>query len=74
MVDHIRLRQKGKCIETIEWCKDEQLKQMDISEDKVAMVLFIGKHLEAGAYDVANIDRVKNWIMKYHWSKDIIFS
>jgi hypothetical protein len=33
---------------------------MDISEDKVAMVLFIGKHLEAGAYDVANIDRVKN--------------
>jgi len=47
---------------------------MDIWEDKVAMVLFIGRHLKASAYDVANIDRVQNWIMKYHWSKDIIFS
>jgi len=33
---------------------------MDIWEDKVAMVLFIGRHLKASAYDVANIDRVQN--------------
>jgi hypothetical protein len=60
MVDWIKLRQNGKCIETIELCKDEWLKQMDIWEDKVAMLLFTGRHLEYGAYDVANIDRVKN--------------
>lgn len=56
----IRLQQQSKCIETIELCKDEQLKQMDIWENKVAMVLFVGKQLEIGAYDVVNIDRVKN--------------
>jgi hypothetical protein len=44
MVDHIKFKQKGKCIETIELCKDERLKQMDIWEDKVAMVLFVGRH------------------------------
>ncbi len=40
---------------------------------RMAMVLFTGRHLEVGACDVANIDRVKNWIMKYHWSEDILF-
>jgi hypothetical protein len=34
MGDWIKLRQNGKCIETIELCKDEELKQMDIWEDK----------------------------------------
>jgi hypothetical protein len=60
MVDHIQLRHKGKCIETIELCKDERLKQMDMWENNVVIILFIGRHLKAGAYDVANIDRVKN--------------
>jgi hypothetical protein len=32
---------------------------MDIWGDKVAMLLFIGEHLETGVYDDANINKAK---------------
>jgi len=46
---------------------------MDIWEDNVSMVLLIGGQLETGLYDIANIERVKKWVMTYHWSEDTRF-
>jgi hypothetical protein len=46
---------------------------MDIWEDNVLMVLFIGGHLEAELYDIANIKRAKKRVMKYHWLEDTLF-
>jgi hypothetical protein len=46
---------------------------MDIWEDGLSMVLLISGHLEINAYDVSEIDRVKKWVMKYHWSKYNLF-
>jgi hypothetical protein len=53
--------------------KDDQSRQMDIWEDNVLMVLFIGGHLEAELYDIANIKRAKKRVMKYHWLEDTLF-
>jgi hypothetical protein len=46
---------------------------MDIWDDKVSMVLLTSGHLEDGIYDTTNIERVKKWVMKYHWLKDTLF-
>jgi hypothetical protein len=48
-------------------------RQMDIWEDNVSMVLFIGGHLEIGLYDITNIKNVKKRVMKYHWLEDTPF-
>jgi len=51
----------------------DQLKQMDIWEDGLLMVLLTGGHLEINVYDIAEIDRVKKQVMKYHWFEDTLF-
>jgi hypothetical protein len=53
--------------------EDDQSKQMDIWEDNVSMVLLIGGHLEAELYDIANVERAKKRVMKYHWLEDTLF-
>lgn len=42
-------------------------------EDNVSMVLLISGHLEIGLFDIANIERAKKRVMKYHWSEDTLF-
>jgi hypothetical protein len=49
----------GQSVEIVVQCEDDYLKQMDIWEDKVSMVLLIGGHLETGIYHIANIERAK---------------
>jgi hypothetical protein len=44
-----------------------------IWEDKVAMVLLIGGHLEAPTHEVSSIKRAKKKVMKYHWAEDTLF-
>jgi hypothetical protein len=73
MVNEAKERQKGKSVETIGRCENDQSRQMDIWEDNVSMVLLIGGHLEIGLYDTTNIDRAKKRVMKYHWLEDILF-
>jgi hypothetical protein len=46
---------------------------MDMWEDNVSMVLLISGHLEIGLFDIANIERAKKRVMKYHWSEDTLF-
>jgi hypothetical protein len=46
---------------------------MDIWEDNVSMVLFIGGHLEIELDDTVNIERAKKRVMKYHWLEDTLF-
>jgi len=52
---------------------NEQLKQMDIWENKVVILLLIGEQLEVGVYDDANINKAKKRVMWYHWSNDNMF-
>lgn len=54
----------AKYVGIIGLCEEEQLKQMDIWEDKVAMVLLIGGHLEIGTHETSNIERAKKRVMK----------
>lgn len=73
MVDNAKDRQKGKVLEK-EWMNEgDQLKQMDIWEDGLLMVLLTGGHLEINVYDIAEIDKVKKQVMKYHWFEDTLF-
>jgi hypothetical protein len=51
----------------------DRLKQMDIWEDGLLMVLLIGGKLEIDVYDVVEIDKVKKKVTKYHWFEDILF-
>jgi uncharacterized membrane protein YobD (UPF0266 family) len=44
----------------------DQLKQMDIWEDGLLMVLLTSGRLEINVYDVAKIDKIKKQVMKYH--------
>jgi hypothetical protein len=37
------------------------------------MVLLTSAHLEINVYDVAKINKVKKWVMKYHWFEDTLF-
>ncbi len=46
---------------------------MDILGNNVSMVLLTGGHLDIELYHTANIERDKKWVMKYHWSEDILF-
>ncbi len=73
MVDEARNKLKGKSVEIMGQSEDDQSMQMDIWEDNVSMVLLTGGHLEVELYDIANIERVKKWMMKYHWSEDTLF-
>jgi hypothetical protein len=73
MVDNAKDKQKGKYVGIIGVGKEEQLKQMDIWEDKVAMVLLTSGHLEADTHETSSIKRAKKRVMKYHWAKDILF-
>ncbi len=73
MVDNAKDKQKNKYVGTIGLCEEEQLKQMDIWEDKVAMVLLINGHLEVDIHEVSSIKRAKKKVMKYHWAEDILF-
>jgi len=73
MVDNAKDQQKGKVLEK-EWMSEgDQLKQMDIWEDALLMVLLTGGHLEINVCDVAKIDRIKKQVMKYHWFEDTLF-
>jgi hypothetical protein len=73
MVDNTKDKHKCKYVGTIGICKEEQLKQMDIWEDKVAMVLLTNGHLEAPTHEASNIKRAKKKIMKYHCAKNFSF-
>jgi hypothetical protein len=74
MVDNTKDKQKGKYVGTIGICKEEQLKQMDIWEDKlVAMVLLTNGHLEAPTHEASSIKKAKKKIMKYHCAKNSLF-
>jgi hypothetical protein len=66
MVDEARDKQKDKSVEIMGQCEDDQSRQMEIWEDNVSMVLFTDGHLEIGLYDIANIERAKKRVMKYH--------
>lgn len=44
----------------LNYAKMKSLSKWTYGRTRMAMVLFTGRHLEVGAYDVANIDRVKN--------------
>jgi hypothetical protein len=59
MVDEARNKQNGKNVEIVGQNEDDQLRQMDIWEDNVSMVLLTVGHLESELYDTANIKRVK---------------
>jgi hypothetical protein len=73
MVDEARNKQKGKSVETKGQSEDDQSRQMDIWEDNVSMTLLTGGHLEAQLDNIANIPRVKKWMMEYHWLEDTMF-
>jgi hypothetical protein len=53
--------------------EDDQSRQMDIWEDSVSMALLTGGHLEVELDNTTNIKRAKKRMMRYHWSKDIMF-
>jgi hypothetical protein len=55
MLDNAKDKHRGKYVGTIRVCKEEQLRQMDIWEDKMAMVLLIGGHLETPIHDVTTL-------------------
>jgi len=59
MVDNAKDQKKGKVFEKEGMREGDQLKQMDIWEDGLLMVLLIGGQLEIDVYDVVEIDRVK---------------
>jgi hypothetical protein len=46
---------------------------MDIWEDSVSITLLTRGHLEAEIDNTTNIDRVKKWMMRYHWSENTLF-
>lgn len=71
MLDETKNRLKGKSVEIVR--QSDQSRVMDIWEDNVSMVLLIGGHLEVELDDIANIERVKRRMMKYHWSNDTLF-
>jgi len=73
VVDATKNKQKGKSVETEGQSEDDQARQMDIWEDNVSITLLTGGHLEAELDNIANIDRAKKQMMKYHWSKDTLF-
>jgi hypothetical protein len=53
--------------------ENDQAKQMDIWEDSVSITLFTDGHLEVELDNIANMDRAKKRVMKYHWSEDTLF-
>jgi len=73
MVDNAKDKQKGKYVGIIGVGKEEQLKQMDIWEDKMAMVFLTSGHLETPTHETFNIKRAKKRMMKYHWAKNTLF-
>jgi hypothetical protein len=50
---------KKKGIKKVGLCENDELKQMDIWENKVSLVLLISGRLEVGIYDVVNIKKAK---------------
>jgi hypothetical protein len=72
-VDATKNKQKGKSVETEGQSEDDQARQTDIWEDSVSITLLTGGHLEVELDNIANIDRAKKQMMKYHWSKDTLF-
>ncbi len=51
----------------------DQSKQMDIWEDSMSIALLTGGHLEVELDDIANMERAKKQMTRYHWSKDTLF-
>jgi len=60
MVDEAKDNHKSKSVDIVVQCENDQLRQMDIWEDKTSMVLLIGGHLEVGIYDTSNIKRLRS--------------
>ncbi len=73
MVDTTKNRQKGKSVETKGQSKDDQSRQMDIWEDNMSIALLTSGHQEDELDNIANIERAKKRMMRYHWSKDTLF-
>ncbi len=73
MVVNAKDKKKGKVFEKEGMREGDRLKQMDIWEDGLLMVLLIGGKLEIDVYDVVEIDKVKKKVTKYHWFEDILF-
>jgi hypothetical protein len=72
MEDEAKDRHKCKSVEIVIQCEDDQLRQMDIWENKVLIVFLTSGNLEAKIYDSTNIKKAKKQVIKYHWSK-IVF-
>ncbi len=73
MVDAAKNKQKGKNVEIKGQNENDQARQMDIWEDSVSIALLTGGHLEVELDNIANMDRVKKRIMRYHWLEDTLF-
>jgi len=73
MVDATKNKHKGKSLEIEGQSEDDQARQMDIWEDSVSIALFTSGHLEVELDNIANMDRAKKWIMKYHWLENTLY-
>jgi hypothetical protein len=47
---------------------------MDIWEDNMSIAILTGGHLEVELDNTTDIERVNKQMMRYHWSKDTLFS